>query len=215
MAQPQYPLWVGDSPMSFVTHNGVVYYTNGTVIGYIKNGQGYNFDTPTAKYKSAPPPGQIIGYYNGALYICQKNVLWVTDTLAMNQVDMRNGYKQFPADITMFAPVDDGIFISTTEKVYWLGGLNPDKMYWREIYDKPVIKGAWTYVDSRLFGKRKLDFMQGKTIVMYTNGGLCWGTNNGIFGNISARKYRGPSGMPRGAAIFVRGSINKAIIAFP
>ena len=202
-------LGVGDRPMSYAAHNGATYYTNGAVIGYIQGGQSYGFDAPAEKYKAMPMPGQVISYFNGRLYVGRGSQIWITDALAFNSVDMRTGFKQFTSNILMLAPLDDGMFVFTEDRIYWMGGMGPESMTLREVSTVPALPGSFAYVDNRLFGKRINEKMMGKIIVFYLNNGdVCWGTDEGIFGNITARKYRGPIGA-RGAAVFISGTINK------
>lgn len=210
---------VGNNPMSFAAYNGYTYYTNKVIIGYVADGVSHNFVAPTDGFHIMVLPGQIIGFYKARMFVCRDNEMMFTEVGHFNQVewDEKNGIFgviAFPAEIIMWVAVDDGIFVSTTEKIYYLGGspdpTSPEGMTQREVADYPALPGAYCLVDSQLFGLRKEDHLYGKTVVMNTAQGLCWGTNQGVFGNIAARKYVGPSGT-RGAAIYRPGTINQVI----
>lgn len=201
---------VGDNPMSYDTDGTYTFYSNGSVIGNVVNGVDYSFYAPTRSQKTQPLPGQIVAWYNGSLYVCRDNEIWMSDPLLYNEVDMVNGIFPLPARITMFCPLDDGIFFSTTEKVYYADNGGLDAANLREISNYPNLTGAFTYVDSRLFGGRKTDSMYGRTIVFPTTAGLAWATNGGVFGNITGRRYTLPTGN-KGAGLFRTGNINQAV----
>jgi len=203
---------VGDSVMSYVSVDDMVVYSNGQVIGYVISGVDYSFVPSGVDEMSLPQPGQIVGYFNGSLYICRENEIWITEPFLFNQVHIKTGRLIFDSYITMFAAMDDGIWVSTRDAIYYLSGENPHEMKYREVSKSPNASGVFARVDSRLFGGRKDDSLYGKIIVFPTDNGLCWATNGGVFGNITGRKYILPS-FNRGAAIARTGSINQVIIA--
>ena len=207
---------VGDNSMSYAAVNGMVFYTNGAVIGYVKDGADYTFQEPIEPYRSVPLPGQVIGYYRGSLYICRGNEIQITEVLQFNEVDTRYGLKVLPDPITMVAPVEDGIWFATEKNIYFVEGTDPDKMVLRNMASYGNVSGSFSYIDSRLFGHKDDDpaaqpiRLGGKLIIFPTTNGLCWATNNGGFGNLTARKYAFPA-FTRWASVFVQGSTNKFV----
>lgn len=199
---------VGDNPMSYAFFQGKVYYTNGSVIAYIDNGVSKNFTVPTYKNKMLPIPGNMIAVYHGCLCIVVGDIVYVSDPLHFNSFDVIDGFVKFPLDITMFGPVDGGVWVSTTEKVYFCTGDDFLDSGRTSILTEPAIPGSMVYVDSRLFGTRSEYRQIGKMIVWMSASGMCWGSNDKLFGLITQRKYIPPVGS-KGAALFKQGSINQ------
>jgi len=186
---------VGDSNMSYVSVNGIVYYTNGTVIGYIEDGVDKAFTDPGMTFKAHPPPGQIITYFNGRLYIAKGPVLWFTDAMALGRVDTRTGFKQFPSDILMIRPVGGGLFISDTDETCFMSGASPDKASLHSV-GKAAIPGSDLSIQGSLFSKE----IQGSVAFFTTEDGICMGLSDGTVIPITSQTYKLPS-VKRGATI--------------
>jgi hypothetical protein len=187
---------VGDSPMSYVSVNGVVYYTNGSVIGYIENGADYQFSTPSTSFKLAPPAGQLIEYFNARLYIAQGPVLWFTDAMAFNRVDMRKGFKQLPSDIQMVRAVDGGIFVSDQGQTYFLSGASPEKFLLNSVCSASIpVMGPAT-----IQGVKFSNEIKGSVAFFTTEDGLCAGLSDGSVIQLTANTYKLPT-VKRGAVL--------------
>jgi hypothetical protein len=188
---------VGDAAMSYVSVNGIVYYTNSSVISSIVFGVDTPFATPTVTFKIAPPPGQLINYFNGRLYIARGPVLWFTDAMAFGRVDTRTGFKQFPSNIVMIQPVDGGLFISDEQETHFMSGASPDKASLRAV-EKAAIPGSNTSIKGTLFSKE----IQGTAAFFVTEDGICMGLSDGTVIPMTSSTYKLPT-VKRGA-IFVR-----------
>lgn len=193
---------VGDSSMSYVEVNKIVYYTNGMVIGYIAEGSDHQFTNPSKEFKRAPFPGQLIEYFNGRLWIARDNVLWFTDALAFDRVDMRQGFKQLPSTITMVKAVEGGIYVSDTNDTYWLNGGSPTVMAIKKV-EGAALPGSGIVVNGQSLGK---DF-QGSHLIFTTDNGICLGNSGGQVINLTNEKYRLP--ITKKAAVMVRDEGNK------
>lgn len=186
----------GKDRMSYVSVNGTIYYTNYKVIGYVQNGQCYEFQTPTHQFKRAPLPGQLIEYYRGCLYIARDNILWFTDALAFNSVDMRKNFKQFPSRILMVRAVDDGMYVSDSKSTYFLSGNSPTEFALKKIFDYPAILGTDTASDGQSLNRE----YQGRVALWAGERGVCIGMNGGQALNATDKKYLLPFGI-EGASI--------------
>lgn len=182
---------VGNSDMSYVSVNGKQYYTNGTVIGYIDNGVSYTFSDPAKQYKIAPPPGQLIEYFNGRLYIAKGPVLWHTDAMAFGRVDTRKGFKQFASDITMILPVDGGLFVSDQETTYFVAGPSPEKATIKTV-QKAGFNGV--VIQGNKFNKE----IQGTVAFFATEESICMGLSDGTVVPLTLEHYKLP-GIKKGS----------------
>ncbi len=81
-------------------------------------------------WMTRPPAGQIIREQNGRLLIAQGSVLYVTVPYSPDLISqLSDSYFQFPADITVCEPVDDGVWI-VADQTYFLSG-TPDN--WQQL----------------------------------------------------------------------------------
>lgn len=193
---------VGDSTMAYVSVNGSVYYTNGTVIGYVEDGSDNQFAVPTDSFKIVTPSGQLIEYFNGRLYIAKGSVLWFTDALKFNQVDMRHGFKAFPTDIQMVLAVDGGLYVSDEEATYFMSGPSPEKATLTDVC-KPAIPGSGSVLKGTKFSKE----LKGMVAFFSTEDGVCMGLSDGSTVPITLHNYQLPA-VKRGA-VLVREQTNQ------
>jgi len=92
---------VGPARMVYVEVAGTVCLTNGTVIGYVREGAFTTFPDPGQKYKTPMIPGHLIEYFNGRLYVTRDNEIWFSDPMALGRTDERRNFKQLPSRVTL------------------------------------------------------------------------------------------------------------------
>lgn len=114
------------------TRNGEVLYLMATVPNgahpYPYHGDTKEFKRQlTTIYMGPPQAGQMIQYYNGRIYLIKDNAAWYTLPYNYELMDLAHGFIQFPDRITLFAPVDGGIWVSYKNgKTGFLEGKDPD-----------------------------------------------------------------------------------------
>ncbi len=136
--------------MDFVYVNGRVYYTNGTVIGYIKNEVATALPAPDTDkaFKRILKAGNYIEYYRSRLYTAKGNVMSFSDAVRFYRMDNRYNHKQFQGEITMMKAVADGMYVSAGDKTYFLNGLSPEKMSPVKIAESGAFPGSAVKVGS-------------------------------------------------------------------
>jgi hypothetical protein len=88
----------------------------------------------------------------------------------------------------MIIPVDVGMWISTTEKIYFHTGRNPSEIGGFSVtdeYDFPAIMGTGERVHATKLGIDNDGFVA----VFSTTKGICYGTHTGTLVNYSEGKY--------------------------
>ena len=186
---------VGDNDMQYVYVNGIVYYTNNTVIGYIQNGTSNIFTDPSMSFKVAPFPGSCIEYHMGRLCIAKGPAVFFTDALALNRIDMRNGFKQFPSDVLMVKSVDSGLYVSDQNDTWFMAGDSPNTMKLSAV-ESATIQGSAVVIDG---SDIKTD-LKGSVCIFTTKNGVCLGMGDGSVINVSKNKYKLPVAS-KGAAL--------------
>lgn len=78
----------------------------------------------TTQFMQNAPAGHVVAHHSGVFYVAYGNFIYYSDVLGFELFDLRN-YLPFDSVITMIAPVQDGIFIGTQNKVYFLQGRDP------------------------------------------------------------------------------------------
>ena len=198
---------IGDNAMSYAYANNTIYYTNEIVIGYVDEDGAHEFTAPSMDFKVAPFAGKCIEHSNGRLYIAKGKVLWFTDALSFNRIDMRKNFKQLPTDITMVKAVDDGMYLSDEENTYFMQGGSPTVAK-LTVVESATKQGAAIVVKGQDIKKD----MQGSVLLFVTENGLCLGTSKGEVVNLTKEHYKLPS-VKKGAAILQSAAeVNKVIM---
>ncbi|MBF0345271.1 MAG: hypothetical protein HQL06_13710 [Nitrospirae bacterium] len=89
-----------------------------------------------------PPPGQLLSYYRGRLYVASHNTLWYSLPFAYELFDMAQGWMVFDLPITLVAAVNDGILVGTSEEVVFLQGVEPEKFQMRHLSSCGAVFGT-------------------------------------------------------------------------
>jgi len=189
--------FIGTNECSMVEHNDVMFYSNSSLIGYVKDKVAYGFATPVDQYRSNPPSGQILAILGGRLYIAIGPYIYFTDIGKFHSVDMRQNARMLPKRITMMQPVDDGMYISSAYKTYFAAGVNPYKQPLREVFPYPALEGQQVEVSARMVGEG----MEGKCVAWMTNHGQCYGFNGGKAINVTEPVYEVP-GAVRASSLY-------------
>lgn len=87
------------------------------------------------------PMGTITAFWRGRVLVAQGNVLWASRASAPHLADWRD-FKQFPGEITAIQPVDDGVYVGTTQDLVWLGGATWDGLSYAPTRRGPVVLGS-------------------------------------------------------------------------
>jgi hypothetical protein len=178
---------VGDARMSYAGFQDRIYYTNSSVIGYVKDGLSHTFPEPNQTFKSRMKPGQLIEWFNGRLYVGRGGILWFSDPVSPGQTDERRNFKNLGGYISMLRAVRDGMFISNGRATYFLSGLDPQEFSMVKVDDETAIPGTDAILDGGLVGDGEV---AGRVILWLSPGGICLGAAEGTFRKISKDFYR-------------------------
>jgi hypothetical protein len=94
--------------------------TSAVINGWFANGAALK-----TQFNSNPPPGQLLEYHNGRIYIAQGNVLWWTEALRYGIYDNTANFIMFPERITMIKSLGEqgprehhGMFVSSDQTYF-------------------------------------------------------------------------------------------------
>lgn len=141
------------------------------------------------KLLGAPPNADYLAYFNGRIYLASGKTLWATELYLYNYVDKTRTFLSFEADITGVAVVTDGMYVGTTEAVYFLSG-SFGQMTRIKLADTGMVPGSMVEVPA--------DIVRGnsssKNAVMFmTRFGVFTGLDGGIASNLTQSRVEFPS----------------------
>jgi hypothetical protein len=162
---------VGQARMSYVKVNGTIFYSNGLVIGAVKNRADLSIPPLSGSapsYKAALFPARLLEHLGARLYLANGNVVWYTDAL--------DYYK-----------MGTGLYVSDSENVWWIEGLSPKKSQIKKVGDSPAVMYSDTSIDASLIKAE----MQGHAAV-WTGDGIHIGLPDGSVVNVVQGRYEVP-----------------------
>lgn len=107
-------------------------------------GAGFSGKPLDSLFAVKPLPGQFITAHRGRLWVASGSVVWFTDTLSPHWLFPHEGYYAFEASITLLAAAEDGLYVGTAERVFYLQGSKPSEMTLRPVLQRGAIFGSGT-----------------------------------------------------------------------
>jgi hypothetical protein len=144
------------------------------------------------------PYGSKVFYFAGRIWVVRDRFLLFSQPYQYGLFDKANGYATMPARVRMAVPVDDGIFIATDSRTYFLAGRDPATASFNEVANYGAVAWSDSVVDSSMVGK---EGVSGTAVMWATNNGVCLGTNGGNLKNVTGSRYVPKQGRI-GAAVF-------------
>jgi hypothetical protein len=181
--------------------NGDVLYravsTTGTSVDYV--GGLVNLVTPLDTLLLGPAPaGQIVARFSGRLYVALGSALFCSEPFGHELFDLREHITVDTTEITLVAPVTDGIFVGTRERVVFLAGQGPDSFVMQTKAECGAIPGTLAYVDQ---DAAKFE-IAGKLVALFaTERGLLAAADGGVTFDLTQSKYVMPR-YHRGAGLY-------------
>jgi hypothetical protein len=175
-----------------------IYFTNDKDLGYVEAGIACTWSKTTdyigpitQKIFTGPFAGNHLAYHGGRIYISTNNILWYSEYAAHDWYDMARSFIPFNTHIRMIKPVEGGLFVSTSKRIYFLEGLVPGEFIQRKRTSYPALE--WSDA---------IDYIDGTDIPELEVGGLCalWVTREGAM-----------LGTPEGMVI----NLNKKKVVYP
>jgi len=194
---------VGKFRMEYTQAKNRVYFTNSVIIGYVENAQAHLLPAPTEAFMVPMPPGDFIRYAFGRLWVALGPRLYPSDPLSLNEMDARLAPKQFGGSISMLEFVKNGMYAATDDATYFISGTNPDEMI-EDARKLLAPYGAIPRLSSQVAGEFIVEGKNIKGTVVFwgSDHGICMGTDDGEFINLTAQQYEISGGVSAGASLF-------------
>jgi hypothetical protein len=133
------------------------------------------------------PPGAIVRYYRGRMFVAEWNTVWFSEPLHYNLHHPDNGYlPPFSAPVTMIEVVEDGMYIGAG-KTYFVRGSGPDDFQISLVDDGKPIRGSSMVVNA----PHVVPDYIGYVAFWYTENGPVIGVNGGMTKQIGMDRMDG------------------------
>lgn len=187
------------SPDPSVTHK-IIYLTpcNGDVLyraATLENAttslvyRGGQIFTPLeTQFKQQVPQGKVAGYFSGYMYVSNGQWLYYSDPHGLELFNPLN-YLGFAANITLFAPVQDGVFIGTNKGIHFMNGRDPSTSILVDRADYGAIPGTLVYIPASQV--KGLEKAPDEVVPVWTSReGICCGISGGQLLNLTQEKWK-------------------------
>ena len=163
-------------------------------------GDGTDLRVQLATQFGEPAPiGHALAWFRGHMLVAQGPVLWYSHPYRYELFPLGRAFKVLPADITMVAPVEDGVFVSA-DQTYFLSGASPSEWVLKTVASYPALPGTQSYARAEAGTVGEGEGLAMRTVFWSSNRGHCMGGNGGLFNNLTDVRYSYP-GAQRGAGI--------------
>jgi len=152
--------------------------------------------TLTTQHLSPPPAGDIVGYFGGRMYVASRGTLYPSRPYGYELFDLREGIYYGGAEITLFAPVVDGVFVAAGQRTLYHAGRDPSIWEFATKATYGAIPGT-SYRDSAAALDPK---GEGTCVIWASSRGICAGFDGGRFINLTEDRFAFPV-QPAGAGV--------------
>ena len=195
-----------DARMSYVRDTdgvkSIIYYCNGFQNGRIIDKVSHSWPVgtyvgpETRKTFYAPPIGHLLEVHNLRMFIAEDNILWYSEPADYSSYRLAANYFGFSSRLKMLEAVDEGLWISDSESLYFLGGEIAPTVHKMPRQIKKAeycaIEGTAQKVQASKIG---IENLTGIVIVFTTAEGICIGSSDGHLINLTEKKIDLPSGL--------------------
>jgi hypothetical protein len=150
------------------------------------------------QFKTRAPYGRVVGFFGGRTIVADGPHLFYSDVYEFELFDLRTNFISFDANVTLFAPVNGGAFVGTEKEISFLAGRDITQVERAIVANYGAVLGTLSYVDGDQLLKGE---QQGDVAVWMTARGICAGTDDGTFINLTGQRYQ-VSPAIQGAGLF-------------
>jgi hypothetical protein len=160
------------------------------------------------KLVGPPPLAHALAHLNGRIYLAAGRTVWATELYLYHYVDKTRGYMQFDADVTVLGAVSDGIYVGTTNALWFLTG-SYGEMRRSKVYPHGVLPGSLVKAppDTTLPEQPAARV----ALMLMTDHGLCACQDGGLVVNITQDRMVFPAATTAAAMFRQQDGINQYV----
>ena len=111
--------------------------TTWTITGFFASGT-----TLKTQFMEPPPPGQLLTYYNGSIYIAAGSTVWRTQPLRYGLCRPDEDFFMYPQRVTLLKAVEDGLYAAAGKTWFVTPAADAGQTAQREVLPYGAIEGA-------------------------------------------------------------------------
>lgn len=191
--------------VSYVKVNRDVYYTSKAGFGIVREGLHVDWEAQpyvgpdTNRDFVGPFNAEHIAFFMGRIWLSSEDFLVASEPFAWSWFDLHGCGIPLDSRIRMLAPLKTGMFVSTSNKIYFLKGKSFDDLSLEEVYEYPAIEGT---VSIGTVEAIRLGFQEpGGCIIFATSKGVCLGHPFGFVVNLTEENIVYPETAQFGAGL--------------
>lgn len=173
----------------------VLYWSRDIPVGMtsVTLGQGPLGKALETQWLSPMPPGQIVRYGNGRLWVASGNVVYYSEPLQYGQVRLSRNFMTFSDEIAVMEYPNEGdgsgLFVAAGKRTYFIAGQNPKDAQLRIVHPYGAVKGTGATVPGNWF-----DSQLGGNVAywMDADGIPCLGLAGGTIRPLTTETYLAP-----------------------
>jgi len=178
-----------EADMAYCDVNGLIVYSDGTLIRKIYQGADYALSAVSGASKIQTPAGRSFARFKMHLLVGQDDGFVATDPESVDEMDRNSCYFPLGGPAIEIMPVDDGLYVSTDKCVKFIAGhglpqwLQPGAV--DTAFNYPALPGTGVPIKVNMTG---LKDVPGKEAVMFaTEMGYCYGLPGGMLISTEAK----------------------------
>lgn len=134
-------------------------------------------------------PGTVSAFWRGRVLVASGPLLLASRANQWELHDPRRDFRQFSGDVTLIQPVDDGVYVGTTQELAFLAGTEFDKLAYTRVVDAPTVLGSGVAVRGERI-KRGDGVGQGTAMVCIADSTLVAGFGGGVIQRLAEARYQ-------------------------
>lgn len=167
------------------------------------------------KLLGKPPRATALAYWNGRIYMAQGRTVWATELYLYDYVDKTRTFLPFENDVTAIGAVSDGLYIGTTDNVWFLSG--PFSELKRvNVMDSGIIAGSMVRIPAELANPPQIDLDTDTptkvSLAFMTSTGLCAAQDTGVCFNLTESKLFFPASAQAAALYRRQDGVNQYVV---
>lgn len=180
------------SPPFLVDLVARLYIADGDSSRYRLNGTGREL---TTQERIPMPAGKYLTFHGGRAFVARGVFLYYSDPLNVELCDPRYNFEAFPSPITNIASVPSGLYVTTTEGVYYLQGADPHSWAHVRVGELGAIPGSGVMIpmDSMSPESVPRGVSSHYVFAYLTRSGLAFGWDRGTVQEPTADRLRLPT----------------------
>lgn len=154
------------------------------------------------KLLGPPPMASEIEYYRGRIYLAHDRWVWWTQLYQYDYVETTRNFAPMEKPVTLIMAVEDGLYVGTTEGLYFLQGTASEGLRRSKISSAPVIRGSGVIAQaSDVQEQLGQPLPEGEVAMFMTADGICVGLDGGRVHNLTRGRVVFP-GAQSAAALY-------------